>query len=158
MTRATPPKVVFVCWGNICRSPMAEVVARQWFADADIAAVVSSAGVSDEEHHNPIDRRAKRTLEDAGYEVGGHRAREITASEIRDADLVIAAEPSHVRRMQRVAPDATNLHLISEYDPTAAPGASLPDPWCGGPGDFLDTLDAIERAMPGIVTAVRDLA
>lgn len=149
------PKVVFVCWGNICRSPMAEVVARQWFADEGVEAELSSAGVSDEEHGNPIDRRAKRVLENAGYDVPGHRAHQITASEIRSADLVVAAEQSHLERMRRMAPEADNLHLISEFDPNAAPGANLPDPWYGDADGFLDTLEAIEAAMPGVVDAVR---
>lgn len=149
------PRVVFVCWGNICRSPIAEVVARQWFADEGVDADISSAGVSDEEHGNPIDRRAKQVLENAGYDVTGHRAHQITAAEIRDADLVVAAEQAHVERMRRMVPDAANLHLISEFDPAAEPGANLPDPWYGDADGFLDTLDAIEAAMPGVVDAVR---
>ncbi len=150
------PRVVFVCWGNICRSPMAERVARQWFEDAGVLARVTSAGVSAEETSNPIDRRARRVLEDAGYDASGHRARQISADELRDADLVIAAEDFHATRMRRLVPDAT-IRLISEFDPLAGPGDPLPDPWYGGHSDFVDTLEAIERAMPGIVEAVRDL-
>ncbi len=151
------PRLVFVCWGNICRSPMAERVARQWFFDADVNALISSAGVSDEEVANPMDRRAKRVLEDAGYEAAGHRARQITADDIRRADLVIAAEQHHASHLRRLMSDADNIRLISDFDPHAEPGAPLPDPWYGDHGDFLDTLDAIERAMPGIIGAVRNL-
>lgn len=152
------PIIVFVCWGNICRSPMAERVAKQWFTDAGVDALITSAGVSSEELGNPMDRRAKQVLENAGYDAAGHRAHKITADEIRAADLVIAAEPMHVDRLRRLAPEAKNLHLLSEYDPTASPGQSLPDPWYGGPEDFLDTLDAVERAMPGVINAAQQLA
>ena len=151
------PRVVFVCWGNICRSPMAERVARQWFADAGVVAEVTSAGVSSEELGNPIDRRARRVLEDAAYDAAGHRAHQISAEEIRTADLVIAAEHLHAERIRRLVPDAS-IRLISEFDPEAAPGDPLPDPWYGDHSDFLDTLDAIERSMPGIIDAVRGLA
>lgn len=150
------PEVVFVCWGNICRSPMAERVARQWLDDAGVPARVSSAGVSSEELSNPIDHRARRVLEDAGYDAAGHLARQISVDDLRAADLVIAAEDFHAERMRRLAPEAP-IRLISEFDPSARPGDPLPDPWYGGPDDFLDTLEAIERAMPGIVEAVRDL-
>lgn len=157
MSEGDIPRLVFVCWGNICRSPMAERVARQWFLDEGVDALISSAGVSDEEVPNPMDRRARQVLEDAGYEVAGHRARQITADEIRRADLVIAAEQMHASRMRRLVPRAGNIRLISDYDPDATPGTPLPDPWYGGLDDFLDTLDAIERSMPGIIDAVRDL-
>ena len=150
------PRVVFVCWGNICRSPMAERVARQWFEDAGIVAHVTSAGVSSEEVPNGIDRRARRVLEDAGYDPSGHRARQIGTDELEHADLVIAAEEFHAARMRHLAPDAT-IRLISEFDPQADPGDPLPDPWYGDHADFLDTLEAIERAMPAIIDAVRDL-
>ncbi len=67
--------VVFVCWGNICRSPMAERVARGRAAEEGLTGVTfSSSGVSDEEHGGPIDARAQRVLARAGYSTGGHRA------------------------------------------------------------------------------------
>ena len=135
MTRT--PSVVFVCWGNICRSPMAERVARKYLDDAGVEAVVTSAGVSDEEGPAPMDRRARAVLERAGYDASGHTAHQIDAEEIDSADLVIAAEPMHIQAMRRLSPVA--------------------DPWYGPDSQFVTTLRAIEAAMPGIVDAVRDL-
>ena len=157
-TPGGPVKVVFVCWGNICRSPIAERVAERAAADAGLSGVeFTSAATSREEIGAPIDPRAQQVLHAHGYRTGGHSAHQITAAEIADADLVIAAEPLHVDRMLRIAPDADNIALLSAYDPAAEPGSGLPDPWYGGPEGFEDTLAAVEAAMPGVLDEVRRL-
>jgi protein-tyrosine phosphatase len=153
-----PVTVVFVCWGNICRSPVAERVAERYAADAGLADVTfTSAATSREEIGAPIDPRARRVLTEHGYRAGDHSAHQITPDEIAGADLVIAAEPIHVDRMLRMAPDADNLSLLSDYDPEAPEGSGLPDPWYGGPEGFEDTLAAVEAAMPGVLDEVRRL-
>jgi protein-tyrosine phosphatase len=118
--------------------------------------IVESAGVSDEEEGNPIDPRASQTLREHGYPVGPHRARQITREMIESATLVIAAEPWHVQAMGRMAPQARNLFLITDYDPNAAPGSRLPDPYYGGIDGFETTLSSIEAAMPEILKALRE--
>jgi protein-tyrosine phosphatase len=155
---AEPVRVVFVCWGNICRSPIAERVAKRAAADAGLTDVeFTSAATSREEIGAPIDARARRVLADHGYRTEGHSAHQITADEIADADLVVAAEPLHVDRMLRIAPRADNLSLLSDYDPAAEPGSGLPDPWYGGQEGFEETLAAVEAAMPGVLDEVRRL-
>jgi len=151
-------EVVFVCWGNICRSPMAERVAQGWAEREGLGGVrFTSAGVRSEEHGTPIDPRARAVLQERGYTTAGHRARRITASDIAAADLVIGLESLHVERMRRLAPDADHLHLLTDFDPDAAPGSGVDDPWYGGPEGFLDTLASIEAAMPGVLARVRQL-
>lgn len=145
------PHVVMVCHGNICRSPIAERVARRVAEQRGLDVRITSAGVSDEEHGNPIDPRAVQVLAAAGYRTDGHRAHQVTADEIREADLVVAAEQHHVDRMLRLVPGATNLRLFSDYDPEAADGEGLPDPWYGGMDGFHQTLAAIERSVPAIL-------
>ena len=153
-----PVKVVFVCWGNICRSPIAERVAERAAAEAGLTGVeFTSAATSREEIGAPIDPRAQRVLVDHGYRADGHSAHQITAAEIAGADLVIAAEPLHVDRMLRIDPDADNLSLLSDHDPAAPEGSGLPDPWYGGPEGFEETLAAVEAAMPGVLDEVRRL-
>ncbi len=143
--------ILFVCWGNICRSPMAERVALgraegdglEWLR-------ISSAGVSSEELGHPIDPRAARVLREAGYSTDGHRARRITAADIRSTDLVIGMEDVHLSRMRHLVPSATNLHLLTDFDPDAVPGSGVDDPWYGPPEGFRQTLAALEAAMPGV--------
>lgn len=148
--------VVFVCWGNICRSPMAERVARSWAEREGLAGVrFTSAGVSSEETGHPIDPRARRVLRAHGYDADGHRAHRITAAEIAAADLVVGLEPLHVDLLRRLAPDADNLALLTDFDPDAAPGSGIDDPWYGDAAGFEDTLAAIEAAMPGVLARIR---
>ena len=149
-----PLWVIFVCWGNICRSPMAEQVARAWAERAGLdqtLVVFDSAGVSDEEQGHRIDQRAARVLDEHGYDAGSHRAREISAADLLTADLVIGVEQRHLDMMRHLVPGADNLRLLSGFDPTSPPGSGLPDPWWGGVDGFESTLAAVEAAMPGLI-------
>lgn len=148
-------RILMICHGNICRSPMAERVARAHAERECLDVTITSAGVSAEEDGNPIDRRAASVLREAGYDASNHRAHQVTALEVREADLVVAAEEYHLDRLRRLVPDAENLHLFSEFDPEASPGDGLPDPWYGGMDGFHDTLAAVERAMPALMERVR---
>jgi protein-tyrosine phosphatase len=151
-------RVVFVCWGNICRSPMAERVAQRLAADRGLSGVeFTSAATSTEELGEPIDPRAMAVLQEHGYRTNHHRAHRITRAEIESADLVIAMEDIHCRKMLAIAPGATNLSLLSDYDPDAEPGSGVPDPWYGTAAGFYGTLDAIEAAMSGVLDRVRAL-
>ncbi|ROR54555.1 protein-tyrosine phosphatase [Luteococcus japonicus] len=147
--------ILMICHGNICRSPMAERVARAHAERECLDVTITSAGVSAEEDGNPIDRRAASVLREAGYDASNHRAHQVTALEVREADLVVAAEEYHLDRLRRLVPDAENLHLFSEFDPEASTGDGLPDPWYGGMDGFHDTLAAVERAMPALMERVR---
>jgi len=154
----TPIKVVFVCWGNICRSPMAERVAERAAQDAGLTGVeFTSAATSREELGEPMDRRAAAVLRERGYRADSHRAHQITADEIGSADLVVAMEDIHLTKMTAISPGASNLSLLSEFDPDAEPGSGVPDPWYGTPAGFYGTLAAIESAMPGVLDRVRNL-
>ena len=81
-----------VCTGNICRSPMMERVAASHAEKAVLHVTFTSGGTSAEETGNPIDHRARRVLERAGYDASHHRAHHVSAREVAEADLVIAAE------------------------------------------------------------------
>lgn len=149
--------VTFVCWGNICRSPMGEQIARHWARRAGIAASFDSAGVSAEESGNRIDRRAARVLAAHGYECGDHRAKQVTRRLLDASGLVLAFEPMHLQRLGSLTPETGKLRLITDFDPGSRPGSGIADPWYGDASDFEQTLTAIEAAMPGIIAAVADL-
>lgn len=142
--------LVFVCHGNICRSPMAERVARRMLAERGIDATVESYGLSAEESGNPIDRRAVRVLRERGYDADNHTARRIQPRDMDGVDLVIGVEPYHVRQLQALAPDA-KVALLNDFNSELDPDTSLIDPWYGDQEGFYDTLADIEAAMPAII-------
>lgn len=174
-----PYRVMTVCTGNICRSPMAEIVLRDRFEAAGLGdrVVVDSTGVSDEERGNPIDRRARAVLLEHGYDVDGtHRARQVRAEDVASRDLVLAMTAQHARALRRLldgrrGPEqrtgsedlADRLRMYRSFDPAAplvAPGEresvlDIADPWYGGAQDFEECLAEVEAAADGIVEHVR---
>jgi protein-tyrosine phosphatase len=149
---------MFVCWGNICRSPMAEMIARAKAAEEGYHGVVfTSSGVSAEEAGNPMDPRAVTVLKKAGYPVGPHTAHKVTAQEIEDADLVIGMESLHLTKLRQLAPHADHLYLLTDFNPDAVPGSEIEDPWYGDDSDFVVTLHQIEASMKELMKRVREL-
>lgn len=98
-----------------------------------------------------MDDRATAVLRRHGYRTGGHTAHQITRAEIEDADLVLAMEDIHLTKMLAIAPAADNLRLLTDFDPDAAPGLGIPDPWYGPASGFERTLASIEAAVPGLL-------
>jgi protein-tyrosine phosphatase len=129
---------------------MAERVARKQALVAGLTDVVfTSAATSTDEIGHPIDPRGRRVLERAGYEADGHSAHQITTEEIAQAELVVVMEQLHIDLLLRRAPQATNLVLLTDFDP-AHRGEPVDDPWFGPDSAFDVTLAAIESALPGL--------
>ncbi|KFI51263.1 low molecular weight protein-tyrosine-phosphatase [Bifidobacterium biavatii] len=155
--------VMTVCTGNICRSPMAEIILRAEFESRGLAdrVRVMSSGVSDEEYGNPIDRRAVRVLRADGYEIPAHHfAHRITREEINESDLFLPMTASHMRALLRQLPaeKRSEVHMYRSFDPNlpaVAPGREdeidLVDPWYGGPHEFQVAIDQIKEVAPYIV-------
>ncbi|WP_407320732.1 low molecular weight protein-tyrosine-phosphatase [Isoptericola halotolerans] len=155
-----------VCTGNICRSPMAQVVLRDRLAAAGLdEVVVDSTGVSDEEDGNPVDPRARRVLAAHGYPTGdGHRARQVRADQLAERDLVLAMTARHAQAL-RVLADGTDvdIRMYRSFDPTAptVPAGGdesvldVDDPWYGDQDGFEVCLAEIEAAADGVVEHVR---
>lgn len=151
-------EIVFVCWGNICRSPMAKVVADAYAAREGLHGVrFSSAGVSAEEAGNPMDERAVAALRAAGYSPGEFRAHRITAEEAERADMLIGMEQLHLSRLRQLVPHAKHLYLMSDFDRDAVPGSAIEDPWYGDDADFVEALEQIEAAMPEVIKRAEEL-
>lgn len=146
--------VMFICLGNICRSPMAERVARKLAEERGLDVRLTSAGTSAEEAGAPIDRRAQRLLRERGYDVEDHVARRIDQQLVEDVDLFVVAEDYHGDRLARLGVDRTKIRLITDYDPESEKGAPLPDPWYGDLDGFEATLGVLERAIPRLLDDV----
>jgi protein-tyrosine phosphatase len=157
-----PYRVVCVCLGNICRSPMAEVVLRAQLADAGLhdRVIVDSAGTGDWHVGDPMNPPARRQLERSGYDGSAHRARQVDASWLAERDLILAMDGSNLANLRALArqddaaPDAMRrIRLFGEV--ASLDGADVPDPWGGSPADFARVLTMLETGMARIVSQLR---
>ncbi|PRY12999.1 protein-tyrosine phosphatase [Kineococcus rhizosphaerae] len=157
-----PLRVMTVCTGNICRSPMAEVVLRDRLDRAGLGdrVVVDSSGISEEEHGNPVDRRAASVLREHGYDVPAHAAHRATREELAGRDLLLAMTSRHAQWLRAQAPAGADVRMYRSFDP-AAPRTSreadldIDDPWYGDRSDFERTLEQVEAAADAIVDHLR---
>ncbi|MFE9113246.1 low molecular weight protein-tyrosine-phosphatase [Streptomyces collinus] len=152
-------RVCFVCTGNICRSPMAEIVFRARVTEAglDELVEVDSAGTGGWHEGDGADPRTVAVLEDNGY-AGGHTARQFQPSWFSRLDLVIALDSGHLGALRRLAPteqDARKVRLLRSYDPAVGDDLDVPDPYYGGTDGFEECLEMVEAASTGLLAAVR---
>jgi len=138
--RENPPAILFLCLGNICRSPLAEAAARAAFADAGIAATLDSAGTGDWHVGHPPDRRAQAEARRHGVDISDLRARQLTRSDFHDFDLILAADEQNLRDALALRPaDATaELKLMLDLVPRRA-GQGVTDPYYGADDGFAET-------------------
>jgi protein-tyrosine phosphatase len=152
-------RITCVCLGNICRSPMAEVVLRERFAAAGLAGTVAvdSAGTGRWHVGSDADRRARATLEDAGYSFS-HSARQFEPDWLTGSNLILAMDQANLTDLVNLAAtysvDREHIRLLRSFDPSSPPGAEVPDPYYGGPSGFGEVLAMIERAADGVVVHV----
>jgi protein-tyrosine phosphatase len=159
MPSAAPYRVCFVCSGNICRSPIAEAVLRRMVADAGLAdqVAVSSAGTGGWHIGDPADARAMAALRRRGYPLD-HAARQWSAADFADTDLVVALDAGHYRHLVRQARDAEDrakIRLLRSFDPEAGDDLDVPDPYYGGAAGFEHVLDLAEAACARILTEIQ---
>jgi protein-tyrosine phosphatase len=159
-------RVLMVCMGNICRSPMAEGMLRKYLAErsaergASLPVQVDSAGTHGYHQGAPPDARARAAAARRGVEIGSLRARQVTVEDVETFDLVIAMDEENLAYLRELAdPDLHGkLRLLLEFAPAAAATPSVPDPYYGGMSGFERVLDLVEQAMAGLVDEVERLA
>ena len=145
-----PFRVVFVCSGNICRSPMADVVFRRIADTSGLGAHIasSSAGTGDWHVGEPADHRTLAALDRLGYDGSSHRARQFQYADFERNDLVVALDRSHERVLRgwaRDDDDADKIALLQSFLPDAET-LDVPDPYYAGAPMFDEVLGMIERA------------
>jgi len=155
-------RICFVCLGNICRSPTAHGVMVRLVAEAGLGAAieVDSAGTAAYHVGELPDERSREAARRRGIELT-HRARQFTAADLDRFDLVVAMDGDNLSRLHRLRQLAGGrghppIALLRSFDPTAAAGAEVPDPWGGGDGGFEDVLDQCERACAGLLDHLRE--
>ncbi|GAA1513101.1 low molecular weight protein-tyrosine-phosphatase [Sphaerisporangium rubeum] len=145
-------RVCLVCLGNICRSPIAEVVVRRVLEERGLGEVVTvdSAGTEGWHAGRPMDERAAAVLSRHGYDGSSHRARRFEAGWFARTDLVLAMDAENLRALRRIAPVGADLRLFRSFDPAAPRDAEVPDPYYGGPEGFVEVLRMVEAAAEGL--------
>ena len=163
MAQPAPVRVCFVCSGNICRSPMAEVVLRELVrrAGAEGRVEVDSAGTGDWHVGSAADRRALRVLAAAGYDGASHRARQFDAGWLADRDLVIALDRGHERAVRLLVDAAARrsrtarmpeVRLLRSFDLSASPDdLDVADPYYGDEAGFRLVLRQVETACEALL-------
>jgi protein-tyrosine phosphatase len=145
-------RIVIVCLGNICRSPVAQVVLTRRLDDAGLAGrvAVESAGTGDWHVGNPMDRRAATTLAGERYDPSAHRARQFTAADASSYDLVLAMDRANLAELARLGVPPDRLRLFRDFDPAPGDG-EVPDPYYGGDDGFQEVLVMVERTVAGLI-------
>lgn len=157
-------RVEVVCTGNICRSPMGEIILRAMLDTAGLTHVeVGSSGIGGWHVGEGADPRTIAVLRRHGYDGSAHVASQFDPREFGAMDLVLAADRGHLRSVRRLArrpQDADKVRLLREFDPAAAASGALEvdDPWYGGSADFERCLREVEAACRGLVQHLRGSA
>ena len=153
-------RVLFVCLGNICRSPTAEGVMRALVNEAGLQERIEldSAGTGGWHVGESPDARATEAAGRRGIVLEG-AARKVRPRDFEEFDLILAMDSSNLRDLQRIAPDEQareKVRLLREWDPTADGDLDVPDPYYGGPGGFDEVLDLVQAACAALLKQLRE--
>ena len=152
-------RVLFVCMGNICRSPMAEGAFTRLVDDAGLSARIAADSAGTHAYHigEPPDERAQRAAARRGYAIGNQRGRQVMPVDFAEFDYILAMDDANLRALNRLCPPqhARKLRLLMEYhvDPAIR---EVPDPYYGGNDGFERVLDLVEHASRGLLRHLRD--
>ena len=151
-------RILFVCLGNICRSPTAEGVLRHIAAveAPDLELTIDSAGTADYHLGSPPDPRSCAHAAQRGYSIEQLRARQVTAEDFHRFDLILAMDAENLRDLRALAPADARAHiaLFLDFAPDGA-GRPVPDPYYGEAAGFEEVLDLVEAAARGLLLAIR---
>ncbi len=147
-------KILFVCWGNICRSPMAEFYLRDLAGRAGLAdeLFVASAALSDEELGNGVYPPVRALLAREGIGCAEKRVRVLTGADCEDFDLLIGMEPTHLRAMRRLFGKGAEGKLRLLLDYAGRPGETVADPWYTR--DFEAAWDDVSAGCRGLLESL----
>lgn len=150
-------RVLFVCLGNICRSPLAEGIFRHFVVQAGLAAdiVIDSAGTHAYHIDEPPDARAQAVAARHGIDISTLRGRQVTATDLVQYDYILAMDAENLAALRRIAgASAANIRLLLEWTP-ASGYTEVPDPYFGGTNGFERVYDMLEDAARALLADIR---
>tara|TARA_R110001592_G_scaffold6774_6_gene36766 strand:- start:48872 stop:49357 length:486 start_codon:yes stop_codon:yes gene_type:complete len=151
-------KVLFVCLGNICRSPTAHGVFQKLVSDAGLqdSIQIDSAGTGDWHIGHSPDERTQRAASKRGYDLSMLRARQVTVADFEDFDYVLAMDKSNLKDLRAMAGDKTGCHVSLFLDfAESSWKREVPDPYYGGEDGFETVLELVEDAARGLLATIR---
>lgn len=151
-----PPSILFVCLGNICRSPLAEAALRDAAARAGVEVTVDSAGTGEWHVGKPPDPRSIAVAARHGIDISGYKARRVRGEDFRSFDHVLALDPQNLRDLRAMAPGDTSARvgLLMDFVPGRA-GEGVRDPYYGEDADFDAVWEDVREAAEALVAALR---
>ena len=156
---AKPVSVLFVCMGNICRSPTAEGVFRHRVAAAGLgdSFVIDSAGTHGYHAGEPPDERSMEFASRRGYDLSAQRSRKVTAQDFEDFDHVLAMDHDNLKLLQAACPPQHRHKLGLMMSHATRSGTDVvPDPYYGGGKGFDQVLDYLEDAADGLLATLKN--
>jgi protein-tyrosine phosphatase len=154
--RAAPPAVLFVCLGNICRSPLAEAAFRARAEAAGLEASADSAGVGGWHVGEPPDSRAQAAARRRGIDISGYRARQVEPDDFFRFTHIFALDRANLDGLRAIAPGDGAAQLGLLLDLLDGPrGRSVADPYYGGPEGFETTWREVDAAAAALVARLR---
>jgi protein-tyrosine phosphatase len=152
-------KVLFVCMGNICRSPTAEGVFRHKVSEAGLEDQIHIDSAGTIAHHigHPPDPRAQKAALKRGVDLGSQRARRVSGEDFEEFDLVIAMDSDNHYELEMICPPGyeDRLHMFLKFAQNTRE-TEVPDPYYGGSGGFETVLDMIEDAAEGLLQHLQE--
>jgi protein-tyrosine phosphatase len=153
----TDPAVLFVCLGNICRSPLAEAAFRAEAARAGLAVTVDSAGTAGWHVGRPPDARARAVARRHGVDIDGYAARQVTRDDFHRFDHIVALDRDNLAALAALRPDGARASLSLLLDHVAGrEGEAVADPYYGSAEGFEVTWEEVSDGARGLVRLIRE--
>ncbi|MEX0342730.1 MAG: low molecular weight protein-tyrosine-phosphatase [Erythrobacter sp.] len=150
-------RILFVCLGNICRSPLAEAAFRKAAAQADLDVEVDSAGTADYHVGEPPDPRSIEEAHRRGIDITAYRGRQLSVRDFHECDFILGMDRSNMANIARIDPGDGKARVAMLLDLVAGQeGREVADPWYGGPEGFAATWHEVDAGARALLAVLLD--